>query len=381
MGSTDSQLSLAWSLHWRADDDPFGWDVANDVAFAPDGSIVVAGSTTPGNDDSDAIVLVVSPDGELVWEDRYQGVGQFSDRATSVSVAEDGTIFATVIEDTAVVVARGGTQNDVAVVLLAYGPDGTHLWRREVEAYPYPAGQWIADARAVVLSNGEVVVSIPHWLDGNGSEGVLLARIDRWGNELDRSVHASNIDVLKLGDAFALGDGFGVLAAAQLGGRLQVASFAPDLSLRWSAELEERRLRPSGAAATVEGGLLVAGMYQPDVQGDLRLLATQWDADGNVDWTVDQPEEEQLLGGLAVDCAGTIAIAGGVADGEGTGARTRLLSSDGSTLADHLWFTGNRFPVTVPHSVSIAPDGDVVVVGMDHQDATQYDLWIQRLTR
>lgn len=379
-----SRLSLAWSLHWRADDDPFRWDVARDVAFAPDGSIAVVGSTSPNDDSddrSDAVVILVSPQGELIWQDLYQGAGHFADHATSVSVAEDGTTFVTVIEETAVVHDREGTQSDVTVVLLAYGPDGTRAWTREVEAYPDPAGEWISEARAVVLSSGEVVVSVPHWLDGDGSEGVLLALVDRWGNEVDRAIHTVDIEFLTLGDAFALGDGFGVLATKVGGGQVQVASFAPDLSLRWSAELSERDLEPSGAAATPDGGVSFVGTYQGRIQGDWRRLATRWGADGQVEWTQDELEDEPWLRGFAIDCAGTIAVAGESPKNGGSGARTRLLSPEGNLLADHLWFTGNRFPTTYPFSVSIAPGGDIVVVGMDHQDATQYDLWIERLTR
>ena len=82
--------TLLWQRTWGET----GSDAAQDVAIAPDGTVVVSGTTRSfGAGEEDSFVITLTPAGDLVWQRTWGTVNNESD--THVAVGADGTIFMT----------------------------------------------------------------------------------------------------------------------------------------------------------------------------------------------------------------------------------------------------------------------------------------------
>ena len=104
--------SLSWQRTWEGPA-PFGTDQANDVAVAGDGSVYVTGSTQ-----GDAVLLKLTPGGDLVWQRRWGGGG--SESGEAVAVGGDGSIY----------VVGGTSSFGSHLFVLKFAADGTLTWQR-----------------------------------------------------------------------------------------------------------------------------------------------------------------------------------------------------------------------------------------------------------
>jgi uncharacterized delta-60 repeat protein len=107
--------SLTWQRTWEGPVQ-FGTDQANDVAVASDGSVYVTGSTQGVG--GDAVLLKLSPDGDLLWQRRWGGSG--SESGEAVAVAGDGSIY----------VVGGTSSFGSHLFVLKFAPDGALTWQR-----------------------------------------------------------------------------------------------------------------------------------------------------------------------------------------------------------------------------------------------------------
>lgn len=92
---------------------PVSDDTANALAFASDGSLLVAGQTKSAmsssvahNGATDAYLMKLSTTGSLNWVRHFGGTGD--DRATSVSIASDGSAVVATVENGEAVVRKVG---------------------------------------------------------------------------------------------------------------------------------------------------------------------------------------------------------------------------------------------------------------------------------
>jgi uncharacterized delta-60 repeat protein len=155
-----ADASLVWQRRWNGPE-LFGNDQANDVAVAPDGSVYVTGSTFGGG--GDVLVLKFSPEGSLVWQQRWGGSGL--ERGESVSVGSDGSIYVT-----------GGTSSfGDSLFVLKLTPDGTLAWQR---VWGPATGEGIA-----VAPDGSIYAAgtAPR-PDGTSGASVVLIKLDSGGN-------------------------------------------------------------------------------------------------------------------------------------------------------------------------------------------------------
>jgi uncharacterized delta-60 repeat protein len=109
--------SLAWERAWKGPEQ-FNNEHASGVAVAGDGSVFVSGSTIGTG--GDALVLKLSPEGSLVWQQKWGGSG--NDRAEAIAVAGDGSVY--VVGSTTSFAESGH------LFVLKLNPDGTLAWQK-----------------------------------------------------------------------------------------------------------------------------------------------------------------------------------------------------------------------------------------------------------
>jgi cysteine-rich repeat protein len=159
----------AGQLLWtRTRSDPAGLDDAwSNVAIAPDGRLVLVGWQTKDNFTYDRLVSVLSPAGELLWEQVIAGDEASLGGFGSLAVGPDGTIFAGG--------SRGMATNEAIAELHAFTSQGTPLWTFE-EAFVPEHSSWI-DSIDLVDS---VLVSTGSRRDDTGDGGwtIIVRRHD-----------------------------------------------------------------------------------------------------------------------------------------------------------------------------------------------------------
>ena len=111
---------LAWERAWKGPEQ-FNSEHASGVALAGDGSVYISGSTIGTG--GDALVLKLSPEGSLVWQQKWDGSG--NDRAEAIAVASDGSVY---VVGSTTSFADATTSGHLFVLKL--NPDGTLAWQK-----------------------------------------------------------------------------------------------------------------------------------------------------------------------------------------------------------------------------------------------------------
>ncbi len=133
-------------------------DGAIDVAVDPTGQIFVVGSQYDKN--RDALLMVLSPDGQELWHRAIDGVAGRDDLFYAVELAPDGTIYVAGHEEVAL--------DEYTAVVRALAPDGSDLWRFAEE----PENPGNAVAQALSLADGAL------YSTGNASHELIARRHD-----------------------------------------------------------------------------------------------------------------------------------------------------------------------------------------------------------
>ena len=109
---------LLWEM--RYDGPAHGADMPHAMALDQGGDIVLAGFSRVAERGRDAVVIKCRESGEMLWAARYNGTGSLTDEAKSVAVDSLGNILVTGF-------SHGGTSG-LDAVTLKYDPDGRLLW-------------------------------------------------------------------------------------------------------------------------------------------------------------------------------------------------------------------------------------------------------------
>jgi cysteine-rich repeat protein len=89
-----SDQSTVWAVQFDGPSESEFGDRISDVAIAPDGTIVVAGTMSVDDSELDGWVAKLDADGALLWENTFAGTFGDQDGATGVGVDGDGNVHA-----------------------------------------------------------------------------------------------------------------------------------------------------------------------------------------------------------------------------------------------------------------------------------------------
>ncbi|MFX1513079.1 MAG: SBBP repeat-containing protein, partial [Promethearchaeota archaeon] len=158
-----------WIVRYNAPGD--SRDEATAIAVDASGNVYVTGESTVGWMDADYVTIKYDPAGNEQWVARYNGPGNWNDKATALAVDASGNVYVTG-ESTV-----GGTDVDYATI--KYDPAGNEQW---IARYNGPGNGYDSATALTVDASGNVYVT-------GYSEGIETAsdyvtiRYDPAGNE------------------------------------------------------------------------------------------------------------------------------------------------------------------------------------------------------
>ena len=143
-----------------------GLDFPNAITFAAGGKVVVTGSSDGGTSYRDFLTIAYSSAGVALWTNRYTSPGNQRDVAEALAVATNGAV---VVTGNA---WDGGDQSSSACMTIAYSSSGLPLWTNR---YRGP-GNGSDSGNAIAISpNGNVFVAGTSGGLGSGADYVTLA--------------------------------------------------------------------------------------------------------------------------------------------------------------------------------------------------------------
>ncbi len=397
----------SWSLAWGGDDE----EIANSVAFAPDGHVVVGGFWWKGNepfdfgcgdlgpsyvDAYDMFLARLDADGTCVWSRSFGG-------APNAEGASD-TLHDLVADLNGDVIFTGSLNGDIdfapeasggeldkqgiasAHVVKLDGASGAHLWSTVFYGGTATVtGNGIAaDAEGHVLVTGRLHDAAyfgPFILSSDDIGDVFVTKLDRdsgqaiWATALGyaNADQGNAIAVDPAGNVIVAGmaDEYSFPAADMFAAKLDGATGQPIWERLLSAG-EEDVARISRVATTPAGDVVVVGEFRGTLElGQTTLISADTDgfvallnqAQGAVRWAVQLggPGRDGLHG-LAVDDAGVLFVAGArTANSENV--LVAALNDRGTVLWERL-YGGAQSQSAL--ALALGPAGQVAVVGGFH---------------
>lgn len=341
-----------WIKEYGMDKD----DMANAVAVAPNGDLIIAGATWSYSSGYDFLVMRLDPYGNVKWVRTYGGDDR--DVARDVAVEKNGDIV--VVGETS---SFGMGYADFWVLKL--DKDGNIIWQK---AYGMD-GPDVADAVAIA-ENGDIIVGGTSSSFGIGDEDFWILRLDPQGevkwqkayggyenDELCSIALTSNGEIIAAGTTESFGEGKSDFWVLKLDGNGNVI---------WQKAYGGVTDDVCGGMALMPNGdIVLAGktVTYGDWADDARVFLL--DEKGNLKW-------HKLYGGsyndgaygVATTPTGDIAVVGYYqASGEkGAGAKFWLfmLNGRGNYIWNKIFSSIKGHPAS---AVTYTPEGDVVAVG------------------
>jgi hypothetical protein len=299
-----ARLSAAGDLQWATTFGGTGEDRLNDLAVAPDGSIVVGGSVTGSvgvgtlaststwgdTTEPDGLVTSFSPTGTAMWSVRVGGSGK--DHVYRVAVGAQGSVLvAGTVSGSASMEATDGST--------ALTPD-----RGNSDAFVATLG-----------ASGSTANGWTHRFGGSGIDEALGLGVDAQGNASVASTVTGDVTVGA--ESYLAGTGNDIL----------VVQFDSAGQLRWGNRVDSGATHdePRHLAVAPSGQVVTAGRFGSD--GASHLLAVAHDINGGVVWgptLVGDSSRNQIGQSVAVDAVGNVMLTGRFAGG-------RIDQADAST--------------------------------------------------
>ncbi|WP_461867150.1 PEGA domain-containing protein [Thermococcus sp.] len=318
----DENGNVIWQKTYGGSKD----DVANAVAIAPNGDIIVVGYTKSfGMGDADVWVLRLDENGNVKWQKTYGG--SRSDWANAVIVDKNRNI-----------IVAGWTRSfgagDDDIWVLKLNSEGNVKWQKT-----YGGSNWDAASTVALTSTGDIVVAGSTASFGAGSADVWVLRLDANGNVKWQKTYGG----IKLD-----------------GGLYGLISYLPTTVI----------------SVISDNDIIVASYTDSFGKGGIWLL--RLDGNGNVKWQKTYGVHNDVPYAITVTPEGDIVVGGW-----GTN-----LNTWGSFWVFRLDANGNiewqkiygADPWNGAHAVALAPSGDIIVAGqIESFGAGGADIWVLRL--
>jgi hypothetical protein len=254
-------------------------DDANEVAFASDGSVYVAGTTESADSDFDAFLLKYGPDRTLLWARTYgtpdQPGGLDSDSAAGLAVGADNSAYVT------------GQLGNGVLYLAKFSPAGDLVWDST-----YGANGTIPTGAAIDAAGNIYVSGLSSQVNPGNSTEALLIKFDPAGNVTwARAWGGAQIDAAR---AVAVGTD-GIYLAGETNSFFAndafLVKFDSDGNVVWERDWGVDGIQAPGTGLTVASGIGAAGDGHVYITGNAldtgepnNIILVKFDANGNLVW-------------------------------------------------------------------------------------------------
>ena len=165
------KLDHGGRLIWERTFDRNSFDAASSIRVAADGRILVVGQTSRSMSDSDAWLLGLSSEGDLLWER--------SDGGSKIDVALDVAIDAAGFWVVALATSSFGSGSQDTWVL-GLNHEGTLIWERI-----YGGAMWDSPAALELAANGDLLIAGSTAVSALNREDFWLLRLNSRGDFYD----------------------------------------------------------------------------------------------------------------------------------------------------------------------------------------------------
>jgi len=285
------------------------WDGAYAIAVDGSGNVYVTGGSYGSGTYSDYATIKYDPDGNQLWEKRYNGPGDWDDEARAIAVDGSGNVYVTGES------YDSETSYDYATI--KYSANGDTAW---VRRYNGPPGNWSDEARAIAL-DGSGNVYVTGYSYGSGTEwDYATIKYDPDGNELwvkryngpeNYYDEALAIAVDGSGNVYVTGYSYGSGTSYDYA----TIKYGPDGNQLW-----EKRYNGPGNSSDYASAIAVDGSGNVYVTGRSAGSGTDWDyatikydPDGNELWVqrYNGPSKfDDIAYAIALDGSGNVYVTG-----------------------------------------------------------------------
>jgi uncharacterized delta-60 repeat protein len=288
------RLDSEGNVKWKKTYGGSSYDEAYAVAIADNGDIIVAGWTESfGAGWDDFWVLRLDANGNVKWQKTYGGSNE--DWATAVAIADNGDII-------------------VAGYTKSFGAGGRDFWVLRLDSEgnvkwqkTYGGSDWDEANAVAIAENGDIIVAGYTGSFGAGNEDVWVLRLDGNGNVKWQKTYggsdwdeANAVALAPNGDIIVAGytESFGA------GGRdFWVLRLDSEGNVKWQKTYGGEYWDGASAVAIAENGdIIVAGYTGSFGAGKADFWVLRLDSEGNIKW-------QKTYGGRRWDRANAVAIA------------------------------------------------------------------------
>ncbi len=363
----DLDGSEVWAARYLGPAD--SQDEAVSVAEDGVGSVFVTGTVDGVGSGPDIVTIGYDSLGFQMWEQRYNGPADGSDRAVSLTVTGAGTV---VVSGT----SAGVPSADDYVTIGYASSSGAELW---AVRYNGPAsGEDMAasltpdgSGNVVVTGSSQGVETGPDYTTikyGPGGEELWTERfVSPWVAGARSLPSAMHLD--PLGNICITGsidsNGYGTVKYDSEGNELWTAQYDNPVGYEYARDL----------AVDTEGNILVTG-HTSGLESVEAYLTVKYDPDGNELWVAlyDGAEgEEDVAASVAVDPSGNVYVTG---YSEGTGTFSDYITVKYGPDGEEHWVSRYDGPLSstdIPVSIAVDSWSNVYVTGKSGGVGTGYD--------
>ena len=391
--SDDNYVAISYGSSSGADSGRPGMTGLNTGDYAApslvadaEGDVVVIGSSHGADTGPDYATVKYGPDGEELWNERFESPGSTMANSAPVAMALDpwGNICVT------------GEIDSSGYGTVKYDPDGNELW---VAEYSNPDGWEYAYARDLAVDT-EGNIHVTGYSEGAGTgKDYVTIKYDPTGSELWIARHNGTESAYDAATALAVdavGNVYvtGVSEGTGTGGDYLTIKYDPAGSEIWTARYDAAAYtdEPHDLAVDVNGNVYVTG-HSEGLGADIDYATIKYDPAGNPLWIAryDGPgNDRDYPHALALDDSGNVYVTG---YSEGSGMKRDYATIKYDPDGNEAWvarYDGPGHDSDYPSALVLDDSGNVYVTGRSRYDESDYgadtikydpdgnELWVAR---
>ncbi len=338
---------------------------AEALAVDAAGNVYVTGWQKVYSEGIDVVTLKYSPDGVLLWEERYKSPGG-NNQPNDMALDASGNIY---IAGASWVTA----QADFDMLLLKYDSDGNLLWDRTLDNGD---GQLDTAYKMALDPDGNAILA------GFTEPNAYLAKYSPTGDLLwdrEKEGYSTNdewrrVETDAAGNIYVLGE----ISPPYEPNHLWTTKYDPDGNILWErtyAGTADESCYAGGLAITPDGGAVISGQSW-DLPNNINIVTVRYAPDGTELWRrLENAGYAQASGDdVAVDAEGRIYVTGyGYNYSYWEDTITLGYSPDGDLLWTQIYAGPEPDQSDYPQAIAVDEEANVFVTGHSWDPETSND--------